>query len=85
LGKRMSAEEFGEWKAFYAAEDLYPAAQRLRHAQLVAAIHNGELRRQDKRLWSASDFMLTDPWAPPPVVPEVSVADQVNAINSLLD
>jgi hypothetical protein len=81
----MSAEEFGEWKAFYAAEDLYPAAQRLRHAQLVAAIHNGELQRQDKRLWSATDFMPPDPWAPPPAALEVSVVDQANAINSLLD
>lgn len=81
----MSAQEFGEWRATFTAEDLHPAADRLRHAQLIAAIHNGEWKRQDKRPWAASDFMLADPWAEPEVPPKVSVVDQVNAINRLLN
>jgi len=82
----MSAQEFGEWKAFYTAEELLPAASRLRHAQLIAAISNGKLRRTDKRLWEAADFMVADPWAAAPEAPPaVSVQDQANAINRLLD
>lgn len=62
LGERMSAEEFGEWQVMFTKEQLHPAADRLRHAQLLAAIHNGELRKADKTRWAASQFLGTDPW-----------------------
>lgn len=58
----MSAEEFGEWQAMFTREQLHPAAERMRHAQLLAATHNGALRKPDKTLWKASQFLDTEPW-----------------------
>ncbi len=60
----MSASEFGEWQVFIQKEGLHPAADRLRHAQLLAGIHNGALSRHDKQPWTAATFMGADPWAP---------------------
>ncbi|MDP3625016.1 MAG: hypothetical protein Q8S12_00350 [Hydrogenophaga sp.] len=62
LGERISAEEFGEWKAFFSKEQLHPAAARMRHAQLMAALHNGALVKRDKTTWTSAQFMSADPW-----------------------
>ena len=62
LGERISAEEFGEWKAIFSKEQLHPAADRMRHAQLMAAGHNGPLVKRDKSTWSTAQFMGSDPW-----------------------
>lgn len=58
----MSAEEFGEWKAIFSKEQLHPVAERMRHAQLMAAEHNGPMVKRDKSAWQAPQFMGTDPW-----------------------
>ena len=63
LGRRLGAAEFGRWLAFMAAEELGPAAERARHAELMAALHNGPLTRKSKALWSAAEF-APRPWAP---------------------
>lgn len=86
----MSAEEFGEWMAFYQREQLHPSADRLRHAQQLAAAHNGPLSRQDKRLWRSADLMAADPWAAQPdaapAPPSAAqLAAQVEAINRGFD
>ena len=85
----MSAQEFGEWITYLAHEQLHPAADRLRHAQSMAALHNGPLSKQDKTLWAAAQFMPRDPWAPPPPEPEpMSAADlaaQVKRFNTQFD
>jgi hypothetical protein len=60
----MSAEEFAEWFVMFTAEELHPSADRLRHAQMLAALHNGPLTRRGKRLWAPSEF-LRDPWEQP--------------------
>jgi hypothetical protein len=84
----MSAEEFGEWQAMFTREQLHPAAERMRHAQLLAAIHNGELRKHDKSLWSASQFIDLEPWRfaeqeSEPVQPTAQqLAAQVASINA---
>ncbi len=62
----MSAEEFEEWRVMFANEELHPRVNALRHAQLLAAIHNGQWRRKDKKPWTSPDFIKADPWAPPP-------------------
>jgi hypothetical protein len=81
----MSAQEFGEWKAMFTAEELHPAADRLRHAQLIAAVHTGEIHRKDKRPWTAADFMDSDPWAVREPAAQPSIEAQVASINKLLD
>ncbi len=84
----MGAREFGEWMVFFQREHLHPAADRLRHAQQLAAAHNGPLSRPDKRLWGAADLMPADPWALPPAPPAppsfAELAAQAAAINSAL-
>lgn len=84
----MSAEEFGEWKAIFSKEQLHPDAERMRHAQLLAALHNGALVKRDKTTWQAVQFMGGNPWeiaeeateAAPPT-PE-QIAAEVARINA---
>lgn len=67
------------------AEHLHPAAQRMRHAQLLAAAANGPLTRKDKRAFSVTDFMTGDAWALPAPAVTGAVPDvlaSVAAINS---
>lgn len=88
----MSALEFGQWKTFFEREQLHPATARQRHAQLLAAAHNGPVSRKDGAHWSTDHFMPPDPWAPEPAPPEATVpptaqqlADQVAALNARMD
>jgi predicted TIM-barrel fold metal-dependent hydrolase len=93
LGQRMSALEFGQWITFFEHEQLHPAADRMRHAQQLAAAHNGPLSRRDGAHWAASMFMPPNPWAPPqaqgasePAPPTAQqLADQVAALNARMD
>jgi hypothetical protein len=49
----------------FSAEELHPRSDRLRHAQLLAALHNGPLMRKGgKKFWSTTEF-LDDPWSKP--------------------
>jgi hypothetical protein len=80
----VSAEEFAEWSEMFSAEELHPNAERVRHAQLLAALANGELRHPSKKMFAAQDFMR-DPWKKPE--PKVrltaaQVAAQVSSINA---
>lgn len=87
----MSAEEFGEWKAIFSKEQLYPADDRMRHAQLIAALHNGALIKRDKTTWQAAQFMDAEPWqivqeaaeAAPPTAQQI--AAEVARINASFD
>lgn len=85
----MSAQEFGEWITYFEREQLHPAAQRLRHAQLLAAVSNGAMTRRDGAHWAASHFLPPDPWAPPEPEPEQpspqQLAEQVAALNARMD
>lgn len=70
----MSAHEFDQWLAFLSEEPLGPFSELQRHAQSIAAQANGPLSRNDKRTWSAADFMQPR-WASPPAS---SAANQPN-------
>lgn len=48
-------------------EQIGPAWDRFRHAELLAAMLNGQCRRADGRPFVVADF-LTDPWAEPKTV-----------------
>lgn len=68
LGDRLSADEFGLWRAWLAEHQAAPEAQPALMAQLIAAVMNGPLTRADKQFFKATDF-LPQPWpapAPPP-------------------
>lgn len=86
----MSAQEFGEWQAIFQNEQLHPAADRVRHAQLLAAARNGPLTKADRALWSTAECLPPDPWAPPaetvaPAPPTAAqLAAQVAHINSMM-
>jgi len=86
----MSAEEFGEWICIFKNEQLHPSADRLRHAQQLAAAHNGPLSRRDKQLWRALDLLPVEveaaATAPPPAPPTAAeLARQVDRLNRLAD
>jgi hypothetical protein len=82
----MSEEEFAEWRVMFRAEELHPAADRLRHAQLRASLSNGPMTRSSKKPYVATEF-FADPWAPPkaerPKLTASQIASQVAAANSI--
>lgn len=61
----LSAQEFTQWMVWMQAEQIGPEWDALRHAQLQAAVANGALVKQDRKAWTAAEFMRADPWAPP--------------------
>lgn len=69
----------------YKTEQLHPAADRARHAQLLAAVHNGAMVRSDKRHWHSADFMDKDPWVEPVEPQQPSLQQQIDFINAKLD
>lgn len=66
LERGMSAREFNHWLQWMAEERVGPAFDRLRHAELLAAVYNGASTRADgdKRPWSAADFLPAEPEPP---------------------
>lgn len=74
----LSGQEFARWQAWMHAERMTPEWGHLRHAELVAAMHNsGHVKHKDGRLFAARDFMPRDPWAASPALtPEEELAQQ---------
>lgn len=85
----MTAQEFGEWRAFFLAEQLHPSAQRVRFAQLLSATHNGAVTKRGGGMFSVDDFLPVDPWAPAAPPSEAPTAEQlaaqIAAMNRSLD
>lgn len=69
LGQRMSAEELGLWIAYDDTQPFGDPHLEQAVALLQAALHNGPTPRKDKRHWVPRDFLVRDPWAPPPEAP----------------
>ena len=61
------------------AHHVGPQWAALRHAELLAALHNGALLKPDKKPFRALDFMPPDPWAPAPPPPAVATAQDLAA------
>lgn len=61
------------------AHEIGPDWDARRHAEIMAALHNGAMQRQDKRPFSAADFMPRDPWAPPEPPKVVASAQELMA------
>lgn len=53
--------------------------EALRHAELLAALHNGAMQKPDKRAFTAAEFMPRDPWAPEAPPPAVCSAQDMAA------
>jgi hypothetical protein len=67
LGTRLSAEEFALHVAYWQLEPVGPQGQMHMWARLLAATHNGQLVRRDKRLFRAEDFWSAqEAWKPAP-------------------
>ncbi len=63
--QRLSVREVTQRMVWMDAEQIGPAWDRYRHADLKATILNASGVKADGRPFTAADF-LTDPWAPPP-------------------
>lgn len=57
LEERLSGLEWAEWMVFMAEEGVLPVVGDVRHAEILAALHNGPLTKRDRNLWSAKDMM----------------------------
>jgi hypothetical protein len=62
IERGMSAREFLHWVHWMDAERVGPVHERVRHAELLAAIYNGASTRADgsRRPWSPADFLPAD-------------------------
>ncbi len=74
----MTAHEFGEWQVIFRNEQQHPAAEGLRHAQLMAATLNGPVTRSSGGMFTAAELMGADRWAAP-VDPEAPRAEDLAA------
>ncbi len=74
----LSAQEFARWKVWLQAEQVGPRWDALRHAELLAAVHNGgNYQRKGGGAFTRKDFMPADPWqAVPQLTPEQLQAQQ---------
>jgi hypothetical protein len=72
----MSAQEFAHWQEWLRTERVGPEFDAIRHAELLAATHNGASTKRGGGHWLAADFLPeTDPWAEPPApVPAADAA-----------
>lgn len=83
----MSSEEFVEWQAYFAAEELSPENDRIHRAAHMAALHNGPMTRSVGGVFRIADF-FRDPWIQeqkptPPTAEEL--ARQVDEINARIE
>lgn len=75
----MSGADFGEWMVFLHRESLMPAHEHGRHADMLAALHNGPLQRKDKKLWDTPHFVWGERWTLPPPPPPKLTKEQSRA------
>lgn len=68
LEQCLSAQEFTRWCIWLEAEQIGPEWDALRHAEILAALHNGPMKRAggSSQPFAARDFLRRDPWSPAP-------------------
>jgi hypothetical protein len=62
----MGGREFAEWQVMFRNDQLHPAIDQARHAQVLAAIYTGQAKpAPGEKGHRAASFMAKDPWAEP--------------------
>lgn len=69
IERGMSALEFSHWCTWMSRERVGPAWDRLRHAEILAAIYNGASTRAGGGAFGPADFLPPDPWQEPAAAP----------------
>lgn len=80
----MSAEEFAEWFAFMTHEELLPVVDRIRHAQVRAAVltAGGVKSPRGQGGWALGDLMPLEAWPEPkPSIDRLPLAEQIAQLN----
>ncbi len=80
----MSAQEFAEWFVYMSHEELLPDVERIRHAQLRAAVFTagGVKSPRGQGGWSFGDFMSLDAWPESQTaIPKLPLVKQVAHLN----
>lgn len=65
IERGMTAAEFNAWVLWMDAERIGPKWDRIRHAQLQAAIYQGASTREGGGNFEAADFLPPDPFEAP--------------------
>lgn len=82
LGERMGSHEFALHLALDREEGTGAEHEPMRWARLMAAVHNGPLRKPDKTLWQPIDFK-TRPWSDATApVPKPVTAESLRAFTN---
>jgi hypothetical protein len=67
IERGMSAREFAQWQLWMETERVGPEHDAIRHAEILAATHNGASTKRGGGHWLAADFLPErDPWADEP-------------------
>lgn len=84
MGARITALEFAEWYVYMSREELHPHNDRIRHAELRAAVYTGPAKPPNAAGWSFTDVMDEQAWpAPEQVEAPVSMAEQIALLNRM--
>jgi len=80
LSGRINALELARWDAWLDAEQIGPAWDRYRHAQLLEAVHNSaRVAKKGGGMFKVTEFMSPDPWAPPAPPPKPPTLAELRA------
>lgn len=68
-------------------EELHPQVDVLRHAELLAGVHNGPRTRNARKILAHTAFLKPDPWATAPTKKKqpptaAELAAQIAAMNA---
>ena len=86
LSVGLTGQEFSRWVLWMQAEQVGPEWQALRHADLMAATHNGgQFKRHGGGPFKAADFLRADPWHDAPsLTPEQEAARMQREYDEML-
>lgn len=77
IERGMTAAEFNAWCLWMDAERVGPMWDRIRHAQLQAAIYQGASEREGGGNFTVQDFLPPDPFAEPAQEDPEAVAERL--------
>jgi len=60
--REITSEDFAKWEAYFLLEPFGPLGEDVRTARVCAAVANfSQYRKEDRSLWSPSEFMPVSP------------------------